>query len=178
VARILHKLPIFRTHKPVTLPSGEVVSILPYQVVVWASIAPKGLRTLDARTPRFPIVLDPAFNHNFLIQEGQLRHWAGLRLEHFRVLDHLHAYGQPIALHAANVWLHPNRPGERDIFADRPPFCLELDLGIAIAPPNLTKPRLPLLGLRALFAAALQLTLDCDNGFLSLRTPRRFWIFG
>jgi hypothetical protein len=93
---------------------------LPYQIVLWASIASMGQRTLDAHTPRFPIVLDPAFNHNFLIQERQLLRWAGLPPEHFRRLDHLRAYGQHVPLHAANVWLHPNRPGERDAFADRP----------------------------------------------------------
>jgi hypothetical protein len=135
-------------------------------------------RTLDANAPRIPAVLDPGFNHNFVIQETQFLQWAGLRREHFRVVDHLRIYGQQVPLDPANLWLHPNQSGERDLFADRPPFCLHLDTGMGICPPALAKPRLPLLGLRALFSANLELTLDCRGGYLSLRTPRRFWLFG
>ena len=146
------------------LSNGESVTVLPYQIVFWASIAPMGQSILDPRTPRFPIVLDSAFNHNFLIQERQLLRWAGLRPEHLRVLGHLHVYGQQVALHAANIWLHANQPGQRDTFADRPGFCLQLDLGIAITPQPATQPRLPLLGLHALFAAGLQLARRDEYG--------------
>jgi hypothetical protein len=135
-------------------------------------------RMPDANTPRFPAVLDPGFNHNFVIQETQFHQWAGLHREHFRVVDHLQIYGQQMPLYPANLWLHPNQSGERDQFADRPPFCLHLDTGMGICPSALAKPRLPLLGLRALFSANLKLTLDCRRGYLSLRTSRRFWFLG
>jgi hypothetical protein len=177
VPHVLHQLPIFRTRNALTLPGGAVLPILPYQIILWVSLAHKGQRSLSANTPRFPVVLDPGFNHNFLIQERHLFQWAGLHPAHFRVLDRLHAYGQEVPLHAANIWVHRNKAGERDTFLALPPFCLELDSGIGICPPVLAKPRLPLLGLRALFSADLQLALDCHRGYLSLRTARRFWFF-
>jgi hypothetical protein len=151
---------------------------LPYQIILWVSLAHKGQASLGSHTPRFPAVLDPGFNHNFLIQDRQLFHWAGLRPEHFRVLDRLSVYGQQVPPYAANVWLHRNKVGERDAFVNRPPFCLQLDSWIGICPPALSKPRLPLLGLRALFSADLRLTLDCRTGYLWLRSARRFWFFG
>jgi hypothetical protein len=175
---LLRNLPVYQTRRPATLPNGTVVPVLPYQIVLWASIGRKGQETLDPRTPRFPVVLDPGYNHNFLIQETHLVQWAGWRPEHFAVLAQLQAYGQAVPLRAANVWLHRNRPGQRDAFVERASFCLELDLGIAVCPRGLENPRLPLLGLRALFRAGLMLSLDCQRGYLSLRTPRRFWWFG
>jgi len=152
--------------------------VLPYQIVLWASVAHPAAETLSPNTPRFPVVLDPGFNHNFLIREEQLQVWADLRPDQFRFREYRRARGQPVPWYHANVWLHPNEPGERDRFANRPPFCLQLRTGIGITPRPSTTPRLPLLGLRALFAAGLQLSLDCRRGLLSLRTPRRFWIFG
>ena len=47
-----------------------------------------------------------------------------------------------IPLHAANLWLHPNEPGQRDRFANASPFLMELHRGIAITTDADLYPRL------------------------------------
>ncbi len=83
-----------------------------------------------------------------------------------------------VALLAGNVWLHANEPGKRDTFSDQPPFCVQLDNGFAVASNRANAPRLPLLGLRALRWANLHSSIDGKNCHASIRTARRFWIFG
>jgi hypothetical protein len=81
--------------------------------------------------------------------------------------------------HRAGVWLHRNRPGERDEIRDDRPFCLELNQGIVVyseGSPNV--PRLPILGLRGLKWTGLQLAIDGQDRRVGLRSPRRFWPFG
>ena len=79
-------------------------------------------------------------------------------------------------MHAANVWLHSNVPGKRDELADAPPFCLELYPGIGIAAAGMrASPRLPLLGLRGLDRADLEVLMRHRR--VTIRTPRRFWFF-
>jgi hypothetical protein len=83
--------------------------------------------------PRFPAVIDPGFTDSFLIHPRQLRQFAGMLPQHLRQThDALRTREQVIPLHAANLWLHANRPNERDAFADRTPFLVELDRGIGI----------------------------------------------
>lgn len=125
------------------------------------------------------MVFDTGFTDSFLIHEHQLRRFAGLRTEHLRSLDHqLRAAGRQIPLYAANLWIHPNRPGERDQFATATPFLLEVHRGIGITNAPDQYPRLPLLGSRALRQGELQVYLDYQKCRVSVRTPRRFWIFG
>ena len=49
------------------------------------------------------------------------------------------------------VAVYPNRQGKRDEFAERPPFPLECQNGIAVIPEDdeRDEPRLPVFGLRA-----------------------------
>ncbi len=157
---------------------GTAYRIFPRQIIVWVSVGPKGMRDLDPRTPRFPAVLDTGFTDNFVIHEQQLRRFAGLEQEHLRrINDTLRAHGRQIPLHGANLWIHRNRTGERDQFAGLP-FLLELHRGIGITTDTELYPRLPLLGGRAFRRDGLQLLLDYHKCRVSMRTPRRFWIFG
>jgi hypothetical protein len=82
--------------------------------------------------------------------------------------------GRRIPLHAADVWLHRNRPGERDQLLDVPPFRLELPRGIAVSASEGRFPRLPLLGLRALLGNQLHLTVSGERDAAWLRTPHWF----
>ena len=76
------------------------------------------------------------------------------------------------------VWIHRNQAGQRDVFAERPAFCIQLDFGIAVYPEGEPAiPRLPLLGLRGLRRAALQLHVDCRNCRVNLHTAHTFWPF-
>jgi hypothetical protein len=77
------------------------------------------------------------------------------------------------------VWLHPNRPGERDTIEGGIPFPLQLESGIAVYPGGMpAAPRLPLLGLRGLQWSKLHLSIDCERRRVSLRTPGRSWFSG
>ena len=105
--------------------------------------------------------------------------WAGLYPPLLPVLGHVRLSGSPANLLDADVWVYRNKPGHRDILVDAPPVRLELEAGIAVFPrgtPGVA--RLPLLGLRGLRWARLQLALDCRKLHVHLRTPRRFWFLG
>jgi hypothetical protein len=143
------------------------------------SLGPGGARRLDLRAPRFPAVLDTGFTDSFLIHQQQLRDFAGLQAERLpRLNEDLRAHGRQIPLHDANLWIHPNKPGERDHFAGSAPFLLELHRGIGICRDADLYPRMPLLGARALRQAQLHVSLDYCQCQVSMRTPRRFWLFG
>ncbi len=158
---------------------GRPYRILPYQILVWLSVGPAGVLALDPQTPRFPAVLDTAFTDNFLIHRDQLRDWAGYQPDHFRRFNaNLQTHGRQIPLHAANLWIHPNVAGQRDQFTAVSPFLVELHRGIGICTDSDLYPRLPLLGARALRQAQLQRFIDYRQCQVSLRTRRRFWLFG
>lgn len=73
----------------------------------------------------------------------------------------------------ADLWIHPNVPGQL-LAADREPYRLRLDEGIAVYPNNGSNfPRLPLLGLRALTDNHLHLTVSGWRRRVTLRTRRR-----
>jgi hypothetical protein len=134
---------------------------------------------LTPHARRFPVVLDTGFNDNFLIREQHLIDWAGIAPQEMPVVGHLQVEGQQLPLRDADVWLHPNRPGFRDELAARPPFCMEMDTGIAVWPTGMPGARrLALLGMRALHVAGLEVFLDCPKCLVTVRTPRRFWFFG
>jgi hypothetical protein len=177
VPTIIRNTPFFDGWTDLTV-RGQVVRIKPYQIIVWVSISQIGRRELDPITPRFPAVLDTGFNHSFVIHRQQLAQWAGLQPQQFHVLGPITVYGEESPLLAGNVWLHPNEPGKRDAFSGQPPFCVQLDNGLAVASNRSNAPRLPLLGLRALRWANLHSSIDGKNCHASIRTARRFWIFG
>jgi hypothetical protein len=172
--RILDRLPI-ATRDDVVFVRDEMVRVKGYEVVVWVSLTVEQALAWEG-TPRIPAILDTAHTHNFSIREEQLIRWAGLRPEALRPVGHLRHEGRRLPLHAADVWLHPNRPGHRDQFLDRPPFRLELPRGIAVYPSDSRFPRLPLLGLRALISNRLHLAIDGARALASLRIPGRWWL--
>jgi hypothetical protein len=175
---VLRKLPYFEKPTAVSV-RGDRLVIKPYQIIVWVSLTPARQREWQPNIPRFPALLDTGFGHNFAIVEDQLLRWAGLHPRSLPLLGQARLSGLPVDLLSAGVWLHCNEGGQRDQFTDQPPFRLELQRGIAVYPrqtPN--APRLPLLGLRGLRRANLQLAIDCQACHVSLRTPRRFWLFG
>jgi hypothetical protein len=174
---ILRKLPFFEQPTSV-LVRGDQLAIKPYQIIVCVSLAYRGQDELAPNTPRFPALLDLGLSYNFAMVEDQLLRWAGLHPQSLPVLGRARLSGLPADLLEAEVWVHCNQMGQRDLFSNQYPFRLELQRGIAVYPrdtPN--APRLPLLGLRTLRWTNLQLTVDCRACQVALRTPRRFWIF-
>ena len=176
--RVVHKLPFFDKATPLAV-AGERVVIKPDQIVVWVSLGEAALPFLHANALRIPAVLDTGLSHNFAIREEHLLAWAGLHPQSLPVLGHLRLSGLPANLLGGHVWVYRNKPRERDMLLEVPPFRLELDAGIAVYPGGtVNAPRLPVLGLRGLRRAGLHLAVDCDRCLVYLRTPRRFWFFG
>jgi hypothetical protein len=157
---------------------NDVVTVRPFQIVIWVSLTHARQPSLSPDAPRFLAILDPGHSHNFSIQEQHLRQWAGHTPQSLRTLGNVRVNRVPVPLLAAHVWIHPNLSGQRDQFSDHLPFCLNLIRGIAVYPPDTPgEPRLPLLGLRALAVNGLHLTIDGKGRRVTLRTARRFWWF-
>jgi hypothetical protein len=173
---ILRDLP-FREKDDEVAVGQERVRVKAYQIVVWVSLSPRHVADLPPHAPRFPAILDTGHSHNFSIQDRHLAQWAGLNLQALASLGRAREGGRYVPLHAANVWLHPNLPGARDVFSGRPPFLMRLDRGVAVYPSQHKYPRLPLLGLRALVRNRLHLAVDPERCVAHLRTPDwRTWL--
>jgi hypothetical protein len=178
VPTILQGLPYFN-RRTTRLVRGREELVKATQIIVGASITDLAQDELDPATPRFPAILDPGLNHNFAIQEEHLSRWAGLDPRWLDKRRDVTINRQTVPILDAEIWLHPNRSGERDRFADRPPFRLRLERWIAVYPRGTpAAPRLPLLGLGALEWSKLHLSVDCDRRRVWLRTRRRLWFFG
>jgi hypothetical protein len=178
MAALIHKSP-FSVDATTVEVRGRAHRVFPFQVLIWVSLGPRGLRDLDSAWPRFPAVLDPAFSETFLIHQQQLRTWAGLQPEHLRARPEVfRAHGRPIPVHAANLWLYRNPPGERDQLAAVAPFFVELPRGIGVSTDADLYPRLPLLGARALRAAELRVLIDYRNCTACVGQRRGLWPFG
>jgi hypothetical protein len=178
VPKIIRKLPLFERVTTMPVPGGTV-AVLPHQIVLSVSIAAKTERVPHPNTPRFPAVLDTAFNGGFLLQEEHLNQWAGLRREHLVPVDEITAFGRKVPVLRGNVWLHANVPGKRADAVGLRPFCIHLDPGIAVCSRGLARPRLPFLGLRALFLGDLQMSFHWHKLLFSLRTtPWWHGLFG
>jgi hypothetical protein len=174
VAVILQKVPFFEDNRTLRIPNGPVIEILHHHLVFWASVSPDGLTELPSNAPHFPVVLDTAFNDNFLIQEQQLSSWAGIDWRNLVQVNSLTLYKdsdreRQVPLREADLWIHPNLPGFRDQFASIPPFRLELRSGIAVSDIPGT-PRLPLFGTLALKRAKLRVLINGYRCHFSIHT--------
>jgi hypothetical protein len=175
---ILRQLPIAEAPSALVVGPGDVIAVHSYQVIVWVSVTARKANTLPPGAPRFPAILDPGHSHNFSIQDHHLQRWGRIAASSLRLIRQTRINRVTVPLLAAHVWIHPNRPGQRDRFTDAPPFRLDLARGIAVYPLDTAGgPRLPLLGLRALVENDLHLTIDGKNRRVALRTARRFWPF-
>ena len=129
---------------------------------------------------RLPAILDIGCNHNLVIRRDHLTAWSALHPDGLRQLRRTRIHGRVGVEAAANVWVHANRPYRRDDLAGKPPYLLECPEGIVVTPgaPDDDYPRLPILGLRALRWAKLQVHIDCRTCRLTMRTARWFGLFG
>jgi hypothetical protein len=150
---------------------GETVRLKGHQIIAWMSLTPSPSRAPTAEVPRFPIILDTGNTQSFSIRESHLRRWAGIDLRLLPRLGMTRQGGRMFPLHFARLWLHRNRPGERDAFAEQPPYLIEARQGVVVYPDNASEaPRLPLLGLRALERNRLHLKVNADRRRVSLRS--------
>jgi hypothetical protein len=174
---ILSDLPFFGELTTARLPDGTMVPVFADQIIIWASITiPDALGVTRAR--RFPAVLDTGFTNTFLIAERQLLSWAGLRRAELGRIDNFQTGGRRVPMYEADVYIHPNRPGTRDEFADRDPIRLDLEDGVGVWPSGIPGARrLPLLGVRAIRQAGLRAVVNGRRRRVWLGTPWRFWPF-
>src|SRR5262249_51123477 len=117
--KILDRVPYSSEATFVSAPGGTV-RVKPYQIVVVVSVSLPALLEWDPRMPGFPAILDTGNNHNLSIIRGHLLRWAGLQPEAVRIIGAIRDRQQRIPLHAASVWLHKNRPGERALREQEP----------------------------------------------------------
>lgn len=165
---ILRRLPFFDVETTATV-EDETVVIRPYQIVVWVSLLPSEVTAPPRDMRKFLAVLDTGNNHNFSLRQSHLSRWASLELSALPGCGHIFLGAHKLPLVALNVWLHRNKPGERDAFARGKPFCLELEEGVAVYPHNTPSvARLPTLGLRAQADNGLRLTIDGKKRYVSL----------
>jgi hypothetical protein len=167
---ILRDLPFLHVEDEVAV-GLERVRVKPYQIVVWVSLTARNVLELPPHAPRVPAILDTGHNHYFSIQARHLTRWARTEEAGLPPRDRIRERGRHPPLRAANVWIHPNRCGERDAFSDDRPFLVPLEQGIAIYPGESDYPRLPLLGLRTLVQNKLHFTMDPERCVVNLRTP-------
>jgi hypothetical protein len=164
---ILDRLPILDESWTVSSPDG-VVEVKPYQILVFVSVTARSIYALPEGAARIPTILDTGNNHNFSIRQGQLDRWVEGTPRQKGWVD---IAGSIIPRLAANVWIHPNRPGTADPSGE-PAYMLELEEGIVVYPPGMVNPaRLPTLGLRALIRNGLRLTMDGATRALTLESP-------
>lgn len=167
---IVRRAPFFDvpTHMDV---AGQSVLVRPFQLVVWVSIQIRG-----RLSPRFPAILDTGFSLNFAMQEEHLRSWTDLSPESLRVIGRSRINQHELRLYEASVVVHPNAPGQRDVFRGGEPYQLSLREGIIVYPRgNPLGPRLPLLGLRALAENNLETVIDGQRRELTIRRKRRLF---
>jgi hypothetical protein len=178
VPRILRELPFFERPTRVHLSDGSAVPVLAEQIVCWASLTLPEFRQL--REPRpFPVSIDTGFNGDLFIPERCLREWAGLAPRDLALIGQARFENHMLALRSATIWLHPNRPGARDTFAERPPYPLDMPARIMVWPSGVPGGRrLPLLGVHAIQRAGLHLAINGRRRRVWLRTAWRFWPFG
>lgn len=168
--KILSRLPFSEGPSEVWTSDG-VAEVKPYQIVVTVSVAARGVMELPAGSPRFPAILDTGTNHNFSIRREHLERWARLRLPE---RGSVRSGGARVPLLGGSVWLHPNRPGTRDLL-EQPPVRLDMHEGLIVYPEDIPNPaRLPILGLRAIVRNDLQLVVNGRRREVTLKTPGWF----
>lgn len=180
---ILRSLPYFDRPTQVTV-GGDALTINPFQIVLWVGVARPTTQRRVEDTPRFPAILDTGCGTSFIISPNQLRRWAGIEWPSLPLnpgIERKHS-AIPIPHRQADLWIFPNQYDRRDeIDPILPPALLDLIDGIAVfgdgeqvgvaETKKLPALRLPLLGLRALTAANLALTIDAQTRRVWLERP-------
>jgi hypothetical protein len=175
--RLLNRTPIPREVSEVVV-RGERVRIRANQIIVWISLGARPTRELTPAVRAFPAVLDTGHTHTLSIQSRHLAEWAGLSIDSLPVTGMARERGRRITRRAARIWIRPSATGSQGPAADGPPFLLTNFEGIAVYPPELMFPRLPILGLRAISDNRLVLIVNGDRREATLRTACRWWPFG
>jgi len=104
VPTIIRNLPVQDTSSMIEV-RGRQVRVLPFQAIVWVSIAAKG-HPFDPRSPRIPAVVDLGYNGTFAIREESLHQWAGMDARSFHKLRTMQLRGAPTDQRLASAASH------------------------------------------------------------------------
>jgi hypothetical protein len=173
MTKILDRLPVLAERKEESF--GErYAHVKRDQILVWVSLHFRGVLP-EVSTRRIPALLDTGNNFDFSLQERHVQEWTGIDLASLPYFGPIEINDRRVDRYEASVWLHPNIPGTRKAADDRLPFLLEMPRGIAVYPHHDTSPgpRLPLVGLPALFQNDLDFFLDPDLRQVTVQT--RTW---
>jgi hypothetical protein len=174
--KILDRLPVSEQRSSLRF-GGRFVTIHRDQIPVWVSVHLSGVLEPEELIPKFPAIRDTGNNFGFLVQDRQLREWAGIDPGGLEALADIEINAQIVGRREATVWLYPNIPDRQDVDSSRPSFRLQMRNGIAVYAPDVVPPapRLPLLGLPALLDNDLDWWLDPDQRNITVqsRTWRR-----
>jgi hypothetical protein len=154
----------YRDRKAAAAPGGERIELLPRQIILWISISSTPAPPPSGFSHRFPVVLDTGFNGNLLIQEEHLLDWAGFGPADLATIGTALVEGKAARTKEAEIWLH------RDQDSDMAPHFLEIDGGITVMSPGAARPRLPILGMRVIDTAELQLMIDGRSRMATVAT--------
>jgi len=172
---ILNRLPYSKKHSTLSV-REEIVSVKPYQIIVWVSVAPASPREWNPATPAFPAILDIGTNHNFVISRSHLVRWGGIQPEFLRRLGTTRLDDKRLITREADIWLYSNWKGQLEYRREKPPYRLNLNEGIIIRPDEgIRRTPLPLLGLRALTHNELVTIIDGARLEVTIRTARKMW---
>jgi hypothetical protein len=168
VQHVIRELPVWATAQSHALSSGDVVAIKPFQPIVWISVTSAQDLAVPDGSRRFPAVIDTGFNQTLLIQDTQLRSWAGIDPSGLQLFPQERVqYGALTwSFRIADLWLHPNIAAS-DKPSDETPHCLEAFPGILVVNEQERIQRLPVLGMRALAWAKARLALAFDGPTLA-----------
>lgn len=169
MAVLLQKMPIYENPTTVHFPNGSAM-IGRRQLLAWVSLGNPLNPSNPDRIRNFPAIIDTGFNDIFLIREHQFTAWTGIRPRDLVRIATTRALGGERPIYAADIWLHPNLPGHERVKSASSAWQIPAYTGIIVVPSAVRRPRLPLLGLRALELAKLQIHFHWQRRAFSLRT--------
>lgn len=143
--KILDRLPFDSQPTTVDTFVGPV-AVNPLQIIVWLSIVSR-----EEPSRPFPAILDTGANLNLVLNESHIQTWLGLQVTQFRHRAMMLIDGKKVPVREAGILLHRNIPGTNQIAQGS--HELSTDGGVVVYAKSTTYPRLPILGLRALFSS-------------------------
>jgi hypothetical protein len=176
VRPIIELLPFNPAHLDLRFSGGETKR-LNHQIILWISLTAEGEFEPPDFENYFPAVFDTGFNDCLVMQESHFFDWArAARLQLPEPTDTLdlpyhdkRGHCIQASLFPVDVWLHRNVPRSADELLPEEPFRLELPSGVAVVPDSIKKPRIPVLGLRALTKSPVEAIVHGQQECFSLR---------
>lgn len=157
------------------------IDIRPPKIIVGVSITVPEEEGYHRGVFTVPAIIDTGCNRAFMIDKRHLELWAGVRAEYLPSDGKTRFHeGRPYRMYTADVHIHKSSY-KLPLSSHYPmmPYHLKSTKSITVMEPTTDEPdpRLPLLGLRALVANRLQLSVDTRSGSFTLTSSRKIFAF-